>query len=483
MSFVRLVDPLRRSLAVRLSAWFALIFVVASTGLFVALHEDLASRLEKRAGAELEVLFRRFADIYMRQGVDALRAAVRSSAQYPGVTSLYVRLSRGGSQVLLTEVPDEWWAVRTRQVPEPSQGLYVVEKVRELRIPKDAMRDFLLTEGQLANGVILEVGRTTDSRAVLASTLRRVFWQFGGGAVALALLGGGIFAWSATRPVREVTRTARRIIEEGRHDVRVPIPRGDNELTEMARHFNTVLDKNESLIRAMRESLDNVAHDLRTPLTRLRGTAELALRDEGRDPAAAQEALADCVEESERVLRMLNTLMDVAEAEAGMMTLKRQPTDLAHLLGEVAEMYAFVAEERQITVRSELPQRCVASVDPDRMRQVLGNLVDNALKYTPEGGTVTLGARVESGQVVIRVRDTGIGVSPEEQARIWTRLYRGDRSRSQRGLGLGLSLVKAVVEAHGGTVGVTGAPGKGSEFTVRLPGSSGEPGQASPIAS
>ena len=128
-----------------------------------------------------------------------------------------------------------------------------------------------------------------------------------------------------------------------------------------------------------------------------------------------------------------------------------------------------MAEEKKITVRTELPLPCEAPVDPTRMRQVFANLLDNAIKYTPAGGSVTLSVRDEAGRAVARFRDTGIGIPAEEQDKIWSRLYRGDKSRSQRGLGLGLSLVKAVVEAHCGKVTVASQPEHGSEFTVRLP--------------
>ncbi|MBL9175858.1 MAG: sensor histidine kinase, partial [Verrucomicrobiales bacterium] len=126
-------------------------------------------------------------------------------------------------------------------------------------------------------------------------------------------------------------------------------------------------------------------------------------------------------------------------------------------------------EDRRISVVADALPRCEVSVDPNRMRQVFANLLDNALKYSAEGGRVNVSLAEEAGEAVVRFADTGMGISEEEQPKIWSRLYRGDRSRSQRGLGLGLSLVRAIVEAHGGTVSLRSAEGQGSEFAVRLP--------------
>ena len=322
-----------------------------------------------------------------------------------------------------------------------------------LRIPKDQESDVTIASSRLLDGELLEVGRATTSRESILMPFRLSFLVLMTPALLLGIVGGGFLAYRATRPVREVVTTARSIIDTGDLSARVQTTSAQTDLEELARQFNRVLDKNQRLIQGMREALDNVAHDLRTPLARLRGIAEVGVQVT--QDLAAREALADCVEESDAVLTMLTTLMDITEAESGVMQLNLERRPIAELLSGVLDMYQLVAEEKRITVAVEVDPLLIAKVDPTRIRQVLANLLDNALKYTPDGGAIRITARALLDRVAIEIADSGMGISQEEQSRIWDRLYRGDKSRSQRGLGLGLSLVKAIIEAHQGTVAVS----------------------------
>jgi signal transduction histidine kinase len=166
---------------------------------------------------------------------------------------------------------------------------------------------------------------------------------------------------------------------------------------------------------------------------------------------------------------MLDTLMDISEAEVGAMRLTRERLALAEIVRDAVNLYADVAEDKGVALESDGAADVCVFADPNRMRQVVANLLDNAIKYTPAGGRVEVRTRRDGADAVLTVRDTGVGIPALELPRIWERLYRGDASRSERGLGLGLSLVKAIVAAHGGRVEATSVPGQGSAFIVRLP--------------
>jgi signal transduction histidine kinase len=454
----------RQTFGYRLNLWFTAVLVLLSASLFLTayflLSQSVAEKDREVIRAQLEV----YRAWYLAGGLSGLseRFAQREDS---GRESFFVRVAGAENTGLFMSLPR----------PSDQFDLAALDKINFakpltwLKLPAQNHNvNWLIATTRLPDGDWLQVGKTTEAQTALLDHFQFVFAWFVLGAIVLGLAGGSWLTHRALTPIRQLIAGVQHVLATGKFDQRMPVRPANDELTELARLFNQMLAKNAGLIRGMREALDNVAHDLRTPLARLRVTAENALQSpENID--VFREALSDSLEESDRVLTMLTTLMDISEAEVGLMKLERTEINLADLIASVIELYQFIAEDKGIKVTMNIPMELTCFADPNRLRQVVVNLLDNALKYTPNGGRVEFFGQARPDGIVIEVKDNGMGITPEELPRIWERLYRSDKSRTHRGLGLGLSLVKAVVEAHQGKVSVASQIAGGSTFSVTLP--------------
>ncbi|MEO5894094.1 MAG: ATP-binding protein, partial [Vicinamibacterales bacterium] len=378
---------------------------------------------------------------------------------------LFVRTVRGRRDVLFLSTPERWRQFDASQLAEPELS---GQRSWATLSTGNAGESLEVLSVRLSDGTLFQVGKSIRRREELLSRFRRALLLNVLFILVIGIAGGAMVTHSALQPLRALAATVSSIMRTGRTSARVPVQSPGDALGDLTILVNAMLDRIDSVVSGMRGALDNVAHDLRTPLARLRATAEGALSSE--DPVVLRNALADSLEESDRIIAMLNTLMDISEAETGTMALRREPTRLQEIVAETIDLYEHVADEEGVQIKTQVADEIVLDVDRNRFRQVLANLLDNALKYTPAGGRAEISAtREHDGTVQIVVSDTGSGIPAEELPHVWTRLYRGDKSRSTRGLGLGLSLVKAIVEAHGGQVSIASKPGAGTWVTVRIP--------------
>lgn len=291
------------------------------------------------------------------------------------------------------------------------------------------------------------------------------------GLLIAAPFGGYLLATRATSPLQRIIATTRRL-RPSQMSERLPVRAIGDELDQLAEQINHFLDQMAGYLRKQQEFIANAAHELRSPLTAIQASVEVAL-DKPRSVAEYEDLLQTITLECQHLTHLVNQLLQLTAAEGDQTLSLFESVDLTQLAQQAVEIFGPVAEERCVELRADLQPACLVRGNPYELRQLLTNLIDNSLKFTPAQGIVTLHIeRCQNGLVALRISDTGVGIPAEDLPRIFDRFYQVDKTRSrgqsQRGYGLGLSICRAIVEKHGGQINVSSQPGHGTTFIIEL---------------
>jgi heavy metal sensor kinase len=454
------------TLAFRLTLWYAVIFTMSSFGAFLVFNLLITSGLRERTDKELLTEVSELSSHLAFGGLTAVELDIVHDAESSGVDRMFLRLLSPDGEALVSSNMSSW---RNITISRPALQLLTsgTNHVFEtLDIPNRKHKVRILY-GIVGPDKILQMGKSLEDDERFMEAFRERFVVLMAVLMAVGALIGWFMARRALLGVEEVTQTAEDI-SAGDIERRVPLKSRGTEIDSLATTFNDMLDRIHGLIHGMREMTDNIAHDLRSPITRIRGVAEMALTS-GESVDEYENMAANTIEECDRLLAMIETMLDISELEAGAGILAMAEVDMTRVVEEACELFQPPAEDKGIAVVIEVPAGALVYGDIQRLQRMVANLLDNAIKYTPPDGTVTVSADGDESMVFVEVKDTGIGISGEDFSDIFERFYRCDSSRSDAGVGLGLSLVMAIARSHGGDVAVTSSPGKGSTFTVSLP--------------
>lgn len=455
----------RLSIRARLTAAFALamVAVLVAAALFVYLQlrsdldEAVNGTLASRADAATALLES------PAGGLDAAGAAPLEDPEEG-----FVQLLDDDGRVLEVAGGATAPALTPEEAPTAAEGTLVVERsvpgvegtARVLAEP--------LSPGDSSRGALLAVGQSLEDRDETLSGLVASFAVGGPAAVVLASIVGYLLAAAGLRPVEAMRRRAAEV-SLSRGEERLPLPVARDEVRRLGETLNEMLDRLRRSFARERRFVADASHELRTPVAVLKTEIEGALRAGGHNPAV-HAALVAAVEECDHLAQLADDLLVVARAADGRLPVRPDRVDLGSLLEDVRRRYADRAEGRGRRIAVDVSPGLIVSADPDRLRQALGNLLDNALRHGE--GEVTLSAREAGSAVVIEVTDEGHGFGDDIAARAFERFTRGDATRTRGGTGLGMAIVLAVAEAHGGSAEV--GTGPGGRVRLRLPGALGQ---------
>lgn len=463
--FLNRMNNLTGTLAFRLTAWYAVIFTLFSLLALSVFYYKISVITQTGTDNELVEEIDEFALIVRDGGAAHVKKYMRAEVESEEEDVFFRLLSLDGEVLAMDTKPFCNQVELSGRVLETLR-LQAKPVFETITLP-DYPYSVRSVSGLISPELILHVGISLEQNEKYLKVFKRLLLNLIFPLFFISAVIGWFLARQALKGVEEVTQTAMDI-SKGDYDKRVQVKKRLLEINRLANTFNAMLDRIQALIKGMGEITDNVAHDLRSPLTRIRGIAEMTLV--GKSTVSDYEKMAaSTIEECDNLISVINTMLDITEIEAGVGRFEKETVHLNKLLMDACDLFRPVADEKNIQLQGRMPDEIYIQGDKSKLQRMVTNLLENAIKYTEPGGKVTISAYKDAGQARIVFSDTGIGISEADLPKIFDRFYRCDNSRTQPGTGLGLCLVKAIAMALGGDIRVTSKPNQGSTFSVSLP--------------
>ena len=453
------------SVSIRLTFWSILTFSICLTAVLSAFYYIVENNVLKAIDSSITYELEEAQALYKLKGFDPLPKHIIEEAEEFDSSKSFFRIIDASGLVIATSDARHW------------KNLPAVIKLHPQNIQR---RNFVLYQSNgekdhiriisvpLDNNLYIEGGLRFNHEFHLLQLYSYILPITGLVIILLATSAIYITARSTMKRVDAMTTLANSI-SASHLNFRLPEWPYDDELNRLSKTFNKLLSRIETLVKGMKHVTDDIAHDLKMPITRMRSRAELALNNEKGAELVIEES-ANTIEECDHLLNMLNSMLDISEAEAQLISLKIEPLNIDYLLSTAIELFEPLAEQKSITLDYISSGSLNIEGDIAKLQRAFSNLIDNAIKYTPTNGNVTISLTQKGDDVIVIIRDSGIGISEEQQSLIFERFYRADISRSGDGSGLGLTLSKALIEAHNGQILVESNLGLGTTFSIHLPG-------------
>jgi heavy metal sensor kinase len=468
MSSSRKLINTRHSLAFRLTLWYAGIFLVTSFVAFLFFYFLITTVIRERTDQDLLEEVRALASIRKARGIQAALRQAALEAQAAGEKKIFFRFLYPTGITFSSSNMTYWRDIgikrnALKRLLEDEQPVFDTIK------SPDRRHQIRVLYSLVGRSVILQIGQSMENYTRFIEVFRKIFITTMAILFLLAAGVGWFMARRALAGVETVTQTARRI-SNGNLQERVPVKKREDEIDQLAQTFNQMLDRIQTLVTGTKEMSDNIAHDLKSPITRIRGMSEVTFTT-GASLNDYENMAAGTIEECDRLLDMINTMLVISRTEAGVSPLEKNEIDISAVIRDACDLFQSTAEDKGLTMVCQAGEKINVDGDIRLIQRMIANILDNAIKFTSPDGRVDVSIHADGNRgVQIAITDTGIGISPEDLPQIFERFYRCDPSRSQAGTGLGLSFARTVARAHGGDIFVKSTPDQGSTFTVTLPG-------------